>query len=259
MPERRIDLGSRHLDARSEGGVLRVRIDRPEKRNATTQEMYRGLKRAAILADADPEIDVLLVTGTGEWFGAGGDMSGASEDPEGLATELDPTDHFPFRHFDQCRKIVVAAVNGLCHAGGLDLVLWSDVSVASERASFRAPELLRGAPDPWLSARLVAQVGLARAKYMLFTAAVIGAAEAAAMGLVGRVVRDAEFDGHVEWVIQEIRRTAPAARALLKADVNRHLPPVDVSIFRRAIASPELAEGLRAFVEKRPPRWPRGA
>lgn len=257
MSVKSIDLGSRFLAASAGDGVLRVRLDRAEKRNACTQEMYRGLKRAAILADGDPEIDALLVTGTDEWFASGGDMSGESEDPDGLARELDPTDHFPFRHFASCGKVIVTAVNGLCHAGGLDLVLYGDVSIASDRASFRVPELLRGAPDPYLSARLVDQVGLAHAKYLLFTAAKIDAHEAAAMGLVAKVVPHEHLDDHVEWALEQIRRTGPRARALLKADIGRRLATPDAALFRQAIGSPELSEGLQAFLEKRPPRWPR--
>ena len=79
-------------------------------------------------------------------------------DAMGLAQEFDPTDHFPFRHLERCRKVVVAAVNGLCHAGGLDLMMSCDVAIASERARFRAPELLRGAPDPVMSGRLASYV-----------------------------------------------------------------------------------------------------
>lgn len=252
-----VDLQSKFLDAHVADGVLHVRINRPEKRNSTTQDMYRGLKRAAILADGDAEIDAVSLTGTGEWFGSGGDMSGEMENPEALAAELDHTDHFPFRHFEQCRKIIVVGINGLCHAGGLNLVLFSDVSIASDRAQFRVPELLRGAPDPWMAARLAAFVGVAVAKYLLFTAATISAEEAARLGLVGKVVPHAQLAEHVAWALEQIRLTGPQARAMVKADMNRRLPPPDVAMFRRAILSPEMSEGLSAFLEKRPPRWPR--
>lgn len=252
-----IDLGSKYLDARVEERVLHVRINRPEKRNAVTQDMYRGLKRAAILSDGDAEIDALCLTGTGDVFAVGGDMTGESEDPDGLAAELDPTDHFPFRHFEQCRKIVVAAVNGLCYAGGLNLLLFSDLGIASARAKFRAPELLRGVPDPFVAARLPHFVGLAAAKYLLFTAAVIDAHEAEALGLIGKVVEHERFDDQVAWTLEQIRLTAPAARAMVKDDLNRRLPPTDVNLFRHSLLSPEMAEGFRAFIEKRPPRWPR--
>jgi enoyl-CoA hydratase/carnithine racemase len=254
----RIELGTRHLEARVTERVMHVRIARPEKRNAITQEMYRGLKRAAVLADGDPELDALCLTGTDDVFASGGDMSGQSEDPEGLAMELDPTDQFPFRHLGRCRKTVVAAVNGLCHAGGLNLVLYSDVILASDRARFRVPELLRGVPDPWMAARLPAFVGLARAKYLLFTAGELDAHEAAAMGLVAKVVPHETLDEAVAHALQAIRRTGPKARADVKEEMERHVPTADINLFRRSLLSPEMVEGMKAFLEKREPSWPRG-
>jgi len=258
MSEVEVELGTELLKARVEDRVLHVRIDRARKRNALTQEMYRGLKRAAILADAAAELDALCITGSEDVFAVGGDMSGHSEDPEGLAHELDPTDQCPFRHLERCRKIVVAAVNGLAHAGGIDLMLHSDVSIASDRARFRIPELLRGAPDPWIASRLPLFVGLARAKYLLFTAEPFDAHEAAAMGLVGRVVPHEELDEAVEHTLDCIRRTGPETRARMKEDMNRRLPVADVNLFRRLLLGPEMIEGMGAFLEKREPRWPRG-
>lgn len=254
---RPIDLGTTFLNAHLAERVLHVRIDRADKRNAITQDMYRGLKRAAIIADGEPEVDVLCLTGSGDVFAVGGDMSGQSEHPDELAQELDPTDHFPFRQFEQCRKVVCAAINGICHAGGLNLVLFSDLSIASDRATFRAPELLRGAPDPWIAARLAEYVGLGKAKYLLFTGAVLSAGEAAALGLVGKVVPHADFARELAWTLEQIRRTGPKSRAAVKDDLNRRLPAPDANLFRRAIMSPEMAEGFQAFFEKRPPNWPR--
>lgn len=251
------DFGTRHLVAHLDDGVLHLRIDRTDRRNAFTQAMYRGLKRAAVWADRQPELDAVCLTGTGEWFGAGGDMAGGSEDADGLATEWDPTDQFPFRHIERCAKLWVAVVNGVCHAGSLDLVLHCDVTIASDRARFRIPELLRGAPDPFMSSRLVDHVGLARARYLFYTAAELTATEAAAIGLVGAVVPHDELGAHTTWVLDRIRATGPAARAMVKRDLARQLPAADVEIFHRSIRSPELAEGMAAFVEKRPPRWPR--
>ena len=253
-----VELGTRRLVAHTRNRVLHVRIDRAEKRNALTQEMYRGIKRAAILADADAELDALCITGSEDVFAVGGDMSGETEDALGLATELDPTDQFPFRHLERCRKIVVAAVNGLCHAGGLDIMLHSDVSVCSDRAKFRIPELLRGAPDPWIAARLACFVGLGRAKYLIFTAQEFDAHEAADMGLVGKVVPHEHFEEAVEHTLECIRKTGPVLRGMIKEDMNRRLPPADVNIFRKTLLSPEMVEGMKAFLEKREPEWPRG-
>jgi enoyl-CoA hydratase/carnithine racemase len=251
------DLGSPHLVASLSGRVLHLRIDRVDRRNAFTQDMYRAIKRAAIWADEQPALDAVCLTGTDEWFGAGGDMSGASSDPEGLAAEWDPTDHFPFRHIERCSKLWVARVNGLCHAGGLVLTVHCDVSIASDRARFRAPELLRGIPDPFLTSRLVEVVGLARARYLLFGAAEIDAEEAGRMGLVGTVVPHAELDARVDDVLANIGRTGPAARAAVKRELNQRLPAADVGLFHRSIRSPEMVEGMAAFIEKRPPAWPR--
>lgn len=253
-----IDLGTGNLRATKLDRVLRVVIDNRARRNAIKQEMYRGLKRAAILADDDPELDALCLTGVDDVFAVGGDMSGQDAGAPGLAEELDPTEHFPFRHLERCRKVVVAAVNGLCHAGGLNLVLFSDLCLASERATFRAPELLRGIPDPWMAARLAEFVGLARARWLLFTGESIDAREAERIGLVGKVVPHDAFAGELERTLAAIRRTGPQARAMVKEDLNRRLPVPDVGLFRRSILSPEMVEGFASFFERREPRWPRG-
>lgn len=251
------DLDSKYLDAQVVDRVLRVRIDRPDRRNAMTQDMYRGLKKAAVLADADDEIDAIYIRGSDEWFCVGGDMSGEAENPEGLALEPDPTDHHPFRHIERCRKIVVMAVHGGCHAGGMDLLLFSDIAIASDRATFRAPELLRGIADPHMSGRLPQVVGLQNAKYLMFTAATLDAQEAKEIGLVAKVCAFDEIDAHVEWVLEQIRLTGPRARTLVKDDINGRLPPYNVNLFKREILNPEMLEGFRAFLEKRKPDWPR--
>ena len=251
------DLGTRYVRATLDGRVLHLQIDRTDRRNAFTQDMYRGIKRAAVWADEQPELDAVCITGTDEWFAAGGDMAGRAEDLEGLAQEWDPTDQFPFRHIERCSKLWIAKINGLAHAGGLVLTLHCDVTVASDRARFRAPELLRGIPDPFLSARLAEMVGLARARYLLFTAQEITAEEAGVMGLVGAVVAHDNLDAHVDDLIARIAVTGPAARSAVKRDLNKRLPQADVDLFRRAIRSAEMVEGMSAFVKKRPVVWPR--
>jgi enoyl-CoA hydratase/carnithine racemase len=253
------DLGSKHLVTHVADRVLHVRIDRVEARNAFTQDMYRGIKRAAVWADQQPELDAVCLTGTDEWFGAGGDLAGRKEDPDGLAAEWDGTDHFPFRHIERCRKIWVAKINGACHAGGLGIVLHCDASVASDRATFRVPELLRGIPDPFMSARLVDAVGLVRARHLFFTAARFDAAAAAAMGVVGEVVAHDELDARTDWVLDQVRNTGPVARAAIKRDINSQLRPADLTLFQGLGLRAELAEGMGAFVAKRPVEWPRPA
>jgi enoyl-CoA hydratase/carnithine racemase len=250
-----LDLGSPFVLADVDDGVLHVRVNRPDRRNAFTQDMYRAIKRAAAWADQQPELDAVCLTGTAEWFGAGGDLSRQKAATD-LDTEWDYSDHFPFRAIERCRKIWVARINGLCHAGGLDIALHCDVTVASDQSRFRVPELLRGIPDPYIADRLVATVGLARARFMIFTAAEIDAHTACSMGLIGDVVADADLDNRVAWVLDQIRRTGPSARAVMKRDINSRLRPGDPGLLS-LVSSAELQEGMSSFVEKRAPIWAR--
>lgn len=252
-----VDLGSPNVVATVSDRILQVRIDRVDRRNAMRQDMYRAVKRAAIRTDGDADIDAMCLTGTDDVFASGGDMSrGGTPDPT-LAAEHDATDHFPFRHLERCRKPVFAAVNGICHAGGLNLVLYSDFSIATDKATFRAPELLRGVPDPYISARLADYVGVGNARWMLFTAAVVDAHEARTMGLIGRVVPDADFADAVAETTGQLRRVAPRTTSSIKEDITRGLRQPDVRIFQRSVMSPEMVEGMAAFIEKREAVWPR--
>lgn len=250
-----VDLGSRFLHASVAGGVLRVRIARPERRNALTIEMYHGLKRAAVLADTCAEVWAVLVTGTDGVFCVGGEMAGHHEGSANIDRVTDRFDLLPFVEFERCPKLVITAVNGVCHGGGLNLVLFSDLSIAADSATFRAPELLRGVADCFLGARLASRVGMARAKDMLFTAREISAVEAQQIGLVSRTVPSTDFDVEVERLLEQARATAPRARTLLKRDLNRHLPPIDFAMFAESLVSEEAREGFAAFAEKRAPRW----
>lgn len=250
-----VDLGSGHLHATKADGVLRVVIDRPERRNALTIEMYHGLKKSAVVAERDPEVDLLLVTSTGQYFCVGGEMGGQHEGSQPIDRETDRFDLLPFVEFERCPKIVLLAINGMCQGGGLNMTLMSDISVVSDRATFRVPELLRGVADCFLGARLASRIGMARAKYLLFTAQYFSAQEALAMGLISRVVRHEQLDAAVAETIDWIRQTGPRARTSLKRDLNRQLPSIDFPMFAESLASDEVREGFAAFVEKRPPGW----
>lgn len=252
-----IDLQSKFLEGSKQDGVLRVVLNRPERRNACTIEMYHGIKRAAVLAENDPEIDALVLTGSGDVFCPGGEMGGQHEGGAPIDRETDGLDLLPFRQLELTTKVVVTQVNGLCQGGGLNMVLCSDIAIASDRATFRAPELLRGVADPFLAARLPNRVGVAKAKYLLFTAAVIDAPEAERIGLVTKIVPHDQLGSEVDKVLAQIRLTGPAARTAVKQEINRYFQPFDIPMFRRSLRSPESVEGFKAFIEKRPPRWPR--
>jgi len=253
-----LDLGSRHLHGSTRDGVLEVVIDRPERHNALTIEMYHGIKKAAVVAERDPDVDVLVITGRGDHFCVGGEMGGRHEGGQPLDRETDGIDLLPFVQLERCPKIVLLAINGSCQGGGLVMTIMGDLAVVSERATFRVPELLRGVADCFFSARLASRVGMARAKDLLFTARPFTARDALEMGLVSRVVPHGDLGTAVAETVDGIRATAPGARAAVKRDLNRQLPAIDFPMFTASLASAEVREGFAAFVEKRPPKWTGG-
>lgn len=240
------------------GGVASLVIDRPEKANALTPAMYEGLRRALLLTELDDSVDVLTITATGDrYFVPGGDLAvGADQWTADLVGKLaDAEGRFPYQSFERCSKLVVTAVNGLCQAAGLIIVLMSDVVLASDHARFRVPELLRGLADPFVPLRLPMHVGLAKARWMMFTAEELDAIDAERLGLVGKVVPHAELGAALEAAVAAVRRTAPGARGLYKRMLNQSLPPIRLDDFLIGMRSPEAVEGMRSFAEKRPPTW----
>ncbi len=238
--------------------VASLLIDRPEKANALTPEMYEGLRRALLLTELDASVEVLTITAGGdEYFVPGGDLTiGADEWAADLVTKLAEAEGaFPYQSFERCSKLVVTAVNGRCQAAGLIIVLMSDLVLASDRARFRVPELLRGLVDPFVPLRLPAHIGLARARWMMFTADELDAHDAERAGLVGKVVPHADLAAELEATVAKVRRTAPGARGLYKRMVNRALTPIGLDDFLVGMRSPEAVEGMRSFAEKRPPSW----
>lgn len=246
------DLGTPHLRFERRGAIAWCTIDRPGSRNALTSAMYFGVRRAVDLVSVDPELGALVITGSGDVFAPGGEMGGRHDD---AAVPAIGTDVLPFRALRESAVPVVSAVNGLCQGGGLMIAMLSDVAVASERATFRAPELLRGVADAWYAAVLPVHVGLARARDLMMTARRIDAHEAERIGMIARVVPHEELEAAAEAAAAEILRTAPRARAAWKRMVNARYGWVDEPTFQASIASEECAEGFRAFVERRSPYW----
>jgi enoyl-CoA hydratase/carnithine racemase len=253
----KIDLKSEFLFAEKSRGILTVRFDRPERKNAMTTEMYHGVKRACRVAESDREIDFVVLTGTGDYFCVGGEMGGKHEGGviDGFTDQLDVT---PFVQIERCPKLVIAKINGMCQGGGLVMTLMSDLSIAAESAKFRVPELLRGVADPFVAGRLASRVGMARAKHLMFTAQYFSAQEALAMGLIGRVVAADELDAAVAETIEQARLTGPKARREVKRTFNRQLPELEMAMFQDSLGDEECIEAFRAFVEKRKPRWAGG-
>ena len=202
------ELGTSALRLERSGSIAWCVIDRPEARNALTPAMYYGLKRAVRLVNRDPDLGALIITGVGDVFAPGGDMGGRSEPGDVLPDDIGP-DVLPFLAIRDSPAPVIAAVNGICQAGGLLIAMMADIAVASERATFRVPELLRGIPDATFAAALPAHVGLAVARDLLLSARPFDAAEAQRLGahLAGGLPRRPPAGG------DDGGRSGPADRA----------------------------------------------
>ena len=247
-----------------EGDVGLITLDRPEARNALTWQMYAELERVVRSTTAR----CLVITGADPAFCSGDDvrqvMGGGDRPPPTAATEHGVPRLTPaadaLLHTD---VPVIAAVNGPAVGWGMELALLADLRVASERARFGELFVLRGlVSDVAGLGRLAGLVGRERAAELLFTGAVIDAAEAERIGLVGRVVPHEQLLPVAMELAGRIAANPPLAVQRLKAGLRRALDPDWVELgawvsssLAELFATEDHREGVRAFLEKRPPRF----
>jgi enoyl-CoA hydratase/carnithine racemase len=250
-----MDLGTPHLRWERQGSVAWLTIDRPERRNAMTPNMYFGIRRAVDRLNRSPGLQALVITGAGDVFAPGGELGGQHDDGDVDYGALLGTAGLPFDAIRESRKPVVAMVNGLCMGGGLLIAMLADVAISSDRATFGAPELRRGVADAYHAAILPEQVGIALARDMLFTGRRLDASEALMHGLVARVVAHDELRAETERALEGLMLSAPRARSALKRLINARYGVIDKITFDESLAGDEVIEGFTAFVDKRAPTW----
>jgi enoyl-CoA hydratase len=201
-----------------EDKVAVITLNRPEKRNALTRELWRQLDGAFIRADEDSEVRAIVLTGAGPAFCAGADLT-SGQDREGL---LHRWEHFEALHQRQFRmwsskKIIIAAVHGYCLGRGLELALWCDIVVASADSSLGQPEIREGwvlhSVVPWLT-------GPQQAKLFMLSGDTIDAAEAQRLGLVARVVDAGSAIKEAMRLGKRLSYIPPAAAQAVKQEIN---------------------------------------
>jgi enoyl-CoA hydratase/carnithine racemase len=234
------------------GPVARITLNRPHKLNAITQKLYGELRRAIVKADIDPEVEVIVLTGAGRAFCAGGDLTEVNAMHDDPARQFDlaiaaDNSTATFKQIEVVDKPVVAIVNGLAHAAGMVLAMQSDIVIASERASFRLPEALRGMSDVYAAGHLASFIGVARTKYMLMTCVEISAAEALSWGFIARVVPHDQLEAEAQKAVDLILATGTEARVWNKMLVNRGLPAFDNRGLRATIQSTQTKSGTQSF------------
>ena len=249
------------LAVRRADGVLRVHIDREPKRNALSAEVLAGILEAlAQLGDAR----VVVLTSAGERvFCAGADLVQMAPDATGLevhrARGLLREVVLAMRG---CPVPVVASVQGLCLAGGVGLVLGCDVVLAADTAAFGLPEIDLGLWPFMVSALLGRHVSPKRAMELMLSGRRVPAAEALEMGLLSRVVPAGSLAQETEELLGVLAARPPLAVRLGKAAFTAALEsslPAGLEAMQAQLSllatTQDAGEGVRAFLDKRPPRW----
>src|SRR5438105_1831700 len=247
-----------------EGKIAVLTLDRPEKHNAMDSDMYGQISERLLEIDRDDGIWVGIVTGAGDKaFTAGADLvtmhapGGEGSEVGWRATRAD--------RFDlglEVQKPLIAAVNGYCLAGGLELALICDIRIASERAQFGTPEVKWNLLHGYGAQLLPGIVGMSNALYLLLTGRFIDAREALRIGLVQEVVPADRVLARAREVAEQICANAPMAVRMTKelelrsrditvADGVRYYQALQ----RQVEASQDLVEGTAAFAEKRKPSF----
>jgi enoyl-CoA hydratase/carnithine racemase len=262
----------------SEGPLLTVTLDRPEKLNAYTARMGAELADALRNADADDAIRVVIITGEGRAFCAGADISSGADSFDttdggaGSRNFGDPAARqegggasFIDALFNS-RKVTIAAFNGPAVGVGLTLALPTDIKIASDRARFGCVFARRGLVPEAASAWFLPQiVGLPQALRWCLTGKVFEAQEALRGGLVSEIVAHDELMPRAREIALEIAdNTAPVAIALTRqmlwrfagAELPFDVLKVDGPLVMALGATGDVKEGVSAFLEKRPPRFP---
>jgi enoyl-CoA hydratase len=196
-----------HLDLEREGPVLTVTFARPEARNALNRETRVALVDLLDDADRDPSVRVVVVTGSEPAFSAGVDAKQLLSDPAYAPPPIDPA-----TRLRGMATPTIAAVNGACVSGAIEIVLACSFAIASHRAEFIDTHALLGLTPGWgLSAALPAAIGVARARQMTLTGLPIDARTALAWGLVNEVVDHSQLRHRVRRLAERIAGTPVAA------------------------------------------------
>lgn len=251
-----------------ERGVAVLRLDRPDVHNAMNATMIAELTQAAERLGRDPAVRVVVLTGTGASFCAGGDLGWmrdqmAADAPtrareaRALAEMLGALDRLP--------KPLIGRIQGQSFGGGIGMMSVCDIAIGVEGAKFGLTEVRLGLIPATIGPYVVARMGAARARRVFFSGRRFGAAEALELGLLARVVPAEELDAAVEAEVQPYLSAAPGAVAEGKALVAALGGQVSDGAITATIdalvsrwESQEAREGIEAFFDKRKPRWSEG-
>ncbi|MFQ5614349.1 MAG: enoyl-CoA hydratase-related protein [Anaerolineae bacterium] len=248
-----------------DGPIARITLNRPEVRNAMNRQMVADLLDCFESIRDNRDVRVVVVGAAGEAFCAGGDVgelrrARAASDEENL--DFARTFEEMLLAVRAAPQVVIVRVQGAAMGGGFGLVCVSDVAVASETARMGMPEARLGLAPALISPYVVERVGLSRARQLVLTGETFNGLAARAYGVVHEAPPPDELDERVDHYVRLVLQCAPAALAEIKRLLFEVAgrPPAETLQYRadlltRLRRSEEGQEGMRAFLEKRPPGW----
>jgi enoyl-CoA hydratase len=248
----------------TKGHIHYITINRPNQLNALNKETIGELHEALKLADADTQIGVIILTGSGEKsFVAGADIKEFADFSVPQGGELaQQGQELLFSFIENLSTPVIAAVNGFALGGGLELAMCSHIRVASSNARMGLPEVSLGViPGYGGTQRLAQLVGRGKANEMVFTAGMIKADEALTWGLVNYVVDPEELMPKAEEIAHKILNNSGSAIASAIRAVNANYKDgtngydVEITEFAKCFGTADFKEGTTAFLEKRKPNF----
>ena len=252
-----------HLTLSVQDRIATLTVNRPDKLNALNAATIGELGAAIDELRLRDDVSAIILTGAGRAFVAGADISELSGQSSLEGQRLARRGQEVFRRFETSPKPTLAAVNGFALGGGCELAMSCHLRIASESAKFGQPEVKLGlVPGYGGTQRLPRLIGRGRAIQLLLTGEMIDAQEAYRIGLVNRVVPADQLIGAATALIQQMLMNAPLGIAACIELVDRGLEmPLDDALALEAtrfgvlISTQDTAEGTRAFIEKRPPRF----
>ena len=259
-----IELAGGELLTEQRGAVKWIVFNRPQARNALTWAMYEGLVDECTRVNEDASVRVVVITGSGQSFAAGTDISQF----RAFRTAQDALDYEKQANHvaetvESVRVPVIAAIAGPCTGGGASIATCSDIRIASPSAKFGIPiaRTLGNCLSQENYARVVAVLGLSRAKELLMTARLMSAEELLAAGYVSEVVAtEEELLPRAQALAETIASHAPLTLQVTKTAMNRvrnRLFPIedDKDLIETCYLSEDFREGVEAFLAKRKPVW----
>lgn len=240
--------------------VAVITLNRVEKRNALNADILDDLTYLVDKFSEDPDVRVILLTGAGKAFCAGGDLGAEVSMDVVTAYHGGITGNILMKKMERCRKPIIAAINGFCLGGGYELALGCDIRIASDKAKIGLPEVCMGViPGSGGSQRLPRLIGPSLAKMVMFTGDTYDAATALRLGLVDLVYPAATLKQDALAFAAHIAEQAPLALEYIKYAVNEGMQAdldrgllLESSLFGQLYGTEDQKEAMSAFLEKRP-------